>query len=267
MGGESFGSTVYLQGDKVLVGAPGAEVNGCQNAGRVYEYDLVLNKFTRDIANPAPAADERFGSRGVSMTGSRIYAATPYDDTGSGAFGSVQFFSRRNGKLLKTVSSPSPAAKNAFGSSLFRMGKKLYVGEFCADSGAYQDCGAVHFINALTGKIQRTIVNPDAGAGGPATDYFGISLTRAKKYLAVGANFGDVSGVAAGRVYIFHARTGAHVQTLLNPSPHFNDEFGWSCTFTESFLGDMPWLVIGAPYMQEGGEVKGAVCLCRMMPE
>jgi hypothetical protein len=104
-----FGSAVASLGeDKVLIAAMGGE-------GSAYLFSTngsLLMTFT----NPSPASYDWFGSVVASMAGERVIITAFGSPTGAQAAG-VAYVFHTNGSLLTTLTNPSPALGDHFGSA------------------------------------------------------------------------------------------------------------------------------------------------------
>ena len=105
----------------------------------------------------------------------------------------------------------------------------------------------------LTESVLRTIVNPvsvtnPALAGG---DWFGWSVAASGDYVLTGAPNTDIGANGSGAAYVFDARTGARLRTLLHPSPQLNASFGFAVALSGDFA------LIGAPNDDLGGQDSG----------
>ena len=73
-----------------------------------------------------------------------------------------------------------------------------------------------------------TINNPTPAAG----DSFGYSVSIDGNKFIVGAPYDDSGATDAGSAYLYDATTGALLQTFNNPTPAFNDNFGFSVSIS-----------------------------------
>lgn len=127
-----FGSSLALQGDTLVVGAPGSV--GVANDGAVYVYQQALGSWTLVQVLPPPAgSSERFGAR-VAVDGNRLVAASEED--ANTAQGMAYVFDRILGSWVLTAAlSPTPIlALGSFGTGLAVAGDVIAVGEPAANS-------------------------------------------------------------------------------------------------------------------------------------
>lgn len=62
---DNFGSTVIARGDRIFVSAPNADVDGVQDAGRVWVFSAITGELASELVNPEPDENERFGNRSL----------------------------------------------------------------------------------------------------------------------------------------------------------------------------------------------------------
>src|SRR5205807_709088 len=117
----------------------------------------------------------------------------------------------------------TPATGDVFGISVAVSGNTVLVGADQDDTGA-ENAGSAYVFNATTGALVVTLNNPT-----PAYQYFfGVSVAVSGNTVVVGADLDDTGAVDAGSAYVFNATTGALRDTVNNPTPADDDEFGVS---------------------------------------
>lgn len=97
---DHFGSTVAIEGDKILAAAPGAVIGSSDFAGSVgiFVYDTSVNSFTiRRVLSITDHKDEDYFGQSIAMKGEKILVGAPFRDS-EGLFnsGSVWFYERTN---------------------------------------------------------------------------------------------------------------------------------------------------------------------------
>src|SRR5882672_2092451 len=148
--------------------------------------------------------------------------------------------------LSQTILDPRPANGEFFGSALGAAGNAVVIGARFADAGAADAGAAWVFDGAL-----RPLAGPPATAGAQ----LGFAVAGVGGRIAVGAPHVDSGAPHAGAVYVFDAQSGALLLTIPNPTPAFDDLFGYSV----AALGDA--ILVGAPYDGTGAPGAGAVYL------
>jgi hypothetical protein len=124
------------------------------------------------------------------------------------------------------IANPSHQSFGEFGHSIDVANGLLVVGAY-GDSVDNSSVGKVWIFNARTGSEIRTLVSPNPGYGPGLAGLFGWTVKIADALVIVGAPTEAVNGIPkAGRVYLFNARTGSLVNTLVSPNPENNGFFG-----------------------------------------
>jgi hypothetical protein len=143
--GDCFSWSVAAAGaDQVLIGADGDDT-GAKDAGAAYLFSangVLITTFT----NPTPAHGERFGYCMTAVGSSGVLIATPCDTIGAFHAGAAFLFST-NGALLATITKPTPAAYDNFGTSVAAVGSELVlIGASGYDAGV-EDVGAAYLFS------------------------------------------------------------------------------------------------------------------------
>ena len=127
------------------------------------------------------------------------------------------------GVLLTTVTNPTLAASERFGSSVAALGSdRVLVGASSAGNGG-AGVGAAYLV-ALDGRLVSSFTNPTPASG----DYFGIGVASlGNEGVLVGAWGDDAVGFDSGSAYLFNTN-GTLVMTFTNPTPEANDMFGYT---------------------------------------
>ncbi len=144
--GDYFGYSVAgLGADRIIVGAYRDDA-GASDAGSAYLYDTNGVLLTT-IANPAPAATDRFGWSVAGLGADKIIVGAFMDDAGADDAGSAYLYDT-NGVLQATIANPAPAATDYFGYSVAGLGAdKLIVGGPYDDNGVY-NAGSAYLFNS-----------------------------------------------------------------------------------------------------------------------
>ncbi len=245
---DSFGYSVSVDGDHVLVGANG-DNTGAPEAGAAYLFDATTGALVHTFTNPTPAASDNF-SISVSVDGDHVLVGADLDDTGAPNAGAAYLFDATTGVLLHTFTNPTPAQDDVFGFSVSVDGDRVLVGADLDDTGA-PDAGVAYFFDATTGALVHTFTNPTSAGG----DQFGYSVSVDGDHVLVGADLDDTGAPDAGAVYLFDATTGALVHTFINPTLAGFDAFGYSVSV------DGDHVLVGAPFDDTGAPAAGAAYL------
>src|SRR5262245_12781113 len=218
-GGTTFGQAVAALGtDRLLIGAPGDD----PAPGRVHLFSTngeALTAFTY----PGPPVGGGFGGSLAALGNDRVLVGHPGDNIGATGAGSVYLFST-NGTLLTTITNPTPAANDFFGSSVAAVGSDRVLIGATGDDTAATNAGAAYLF-WTNGVLLATFTNPS-----PAYSSRGFGAAVA----AVGSDRVLISAPGidapdgtqrAGTAYLFSIN-GTLLATLPNPVPTVGGGFG-----------------------------------------
>jgi outer membrane protein assembly factor BamB len=220
--GDTFGATVAVSGNTVVVGAQHDDT-GATNAGSAYVFNATTGALIATINNPTPDADDEFGNS-VAVSGNTVVVGA-YQDLAGYAY----VFDAGSGALIVTLNNPTPANGDRFGASVAVSGNTVVVGAN-SDNTGFPDSGSAYLFNATTGALIATLNNPTPANG----DTFGDSVAVSGNTAVVGGSHDNTGTTAAGSAYVFNATTGALVDTMNNPTPASYDYFGYSVAVSGS---------------------------------
>ena len=229
--GDRLGVRVAAVGTGFVAGAPGTDVGGQSDAGAAYLFDangVLLCSFD----NPTPLAGEQFGLT-VAAYGSDVLVGTPLEDSAGPDRGAVYLFDGTTCSLLNTFT--GTADGDQFGKSVVTVGADILIGAERVDAGA-TDAGEAYLIDAVTGAVLQTFVNPTPQLGPTTGEFFGHAVATDGTTVLISANFDNNNGTDAGAAYLFDATTGALLQTIENPAPSTRDNFGQAVEYFGSDL-------------------------------
>ncbi|WP_367871193.1 choice-of-anchor D domain-containing protein [Luteolibacter sp. Populi] len=235
---DSFGYSVAIAGNRVVVGAPDGDVEDA-DAGTAYVYDLASGTPEQPLvtlANPL-ASGQNFGWS-VAISGTRVVIGSP-QDSGTGDLSRAYVYDVSSGTPQTPEASyadATPASNERFGWSVAASGTRVAVAAPHHDTGA-DNAGACYLYDFSSGtpaSPTATVLNPAA----LLADEFGFSISLSDTRLAVGNHLDDQSGADAGRVYVFDVSSGspAILATLDNPTPQSGDNFGRSVSISGTRL-------------------------------
>ena len=262
--GDGFGSSIAVDADRLIVGAPGDDRGPSGGRGAAYVFSLDGDAWVQEaklVASDRGEGDE-FGAS-LAVSGDGLLVGAPKDDIGAAtAQGSVYFFRREsNGwRQVTRINAPQTAAASNFGISLSLFGSRFIAGAW-GDSlaGNISQGSARVFVNvAGTWQQEARLLAPD----GRESDLLGASVALSSDVAAVGAVFaGDgVAGAQGdqGAVYMFRRDDSSwvHSATITANDRAALDEFGYAIAL------EADRLAIGAPGAAiEGRSRQGAVYL------
>jgi uncharacterized repeat protein (TIGR01451 family) len=220
--GDEFGSSVAVDGNRIAVGARGAN----RRAGRVYVFTPGRDPQLLEARNPT--AGRELG-QSVALSGTVLVVGEPLPGEDGRSTGAAYVFDLDSTRRLDELPAPSGlAAKAAFGYSVAVKGRKILVGAPLADAEA----GAVYRLD-LDDKEKGWL--PLTTKGGQ----FGVAVAMNGAAAVIGARKAR-SGAGVAYVYTW----GAEGAVELEHTPKAGAELG----FGTAINGDV--LVVGA--FQEG---------------
>jgi hypothetical protein len=199
-GGDYFGSSVAISGNNVIVGAY-SDNTGATDSGAAYIFDASNGNLLYTLANPAPAANDKFGFS-VAVSGNIAVVGAYQDDLHATNNGTVYVYDLDAGNLLHTLSRPEWSINDYFGYSVAVSGNVVAVGTPGEDTGA-TDAGETYLFDATTGNLLGTISNPTPST----TDMFGYTVVISSSIVAVGAPYEDGDTTDRGAAYVFLVRS------------------------------------------------------------
>ena len=272
--GDSFGNSLCISGDIVVVGAHTDDFIGYSN-GSAYIFDRNYNTPNNwgQVKNIVPidinyVAGDRFGTSVSidSFSWDTLLVGAYYDDQKGSNAGAVYAFERNfaapnNWRQYRKIFAISDGAGGDY------FGHSVSVSYGIAAVGAYGDddngssSGSVYIFdrNKLgTDGWGYDLVKKITPIDGAASDYFGWSVAIFGDTLVVGAYGDDDLGSTSGSVYIFERNEGGpdnwgQVKKLTAFDGAAGDEFGRSVSI---FLDT---IVVGAPKDDDLGSSSGSV--------
>jgi len=242
---DSFGNSVAISGETVVVGSPGDDIGARLDEGSAYVFTrsgAVWTEQQKLIAGVGEARDQ-FGVS-VAISGDTAVVGAFTDGVGSNpGQGSAYVFTRSgvDWLLQEKLIAIDGAANDFFGISVALEGDTVVVGAQTADIGPNADQGSAYVFtrSGALWTLQQKLTANDGAAG----DLFGRRVAISGDTLVVGTAFDDVgTAVDQGSAYVF-TRSGALwtlQQKLTAGDGAAGDRFGHSVALS----GDT--LVVGA---------------------
>lgn len=172
--------------------------------------------------NPTPASGDEFGYF-VAAAGGDALVGAPFDNAGASDSGAAYLLDTSSGSLIRTFLNPIPSTGDLFGISVASVGSNVLVGAREDDTGA-SDAGAAYLLDAGTGAVLHTFLNPTPAA----SDIFGYPVAGLGANVLISAIWDDTTAATdAGVVYLFDGVSGTLIRTFPNPTPASNEWFGY----------------------------------------
>ena len=228
----------------LIVGAANETVEGIVGAGHAYLFNTNTSALVRTLASPNAQYDGQFGWS-VTVGGSLVIVGAPNETVdGNVGAGRAYVFDALNGKLITTLSDPSPQTNGRFGESVSVSDNSqanpsmVVVGAPGQTVNGSVGAGQAYVFDLRSGELISTLSSPTPQSNG----WFGWSVSLTLNIVAVGAPKETSKGfILAGNAYGFTANTGELLYTLKDPNAQRGGEFGWSVWLSEQTVG------VGAP--------------------
>lgn len=195
--GDNFGSSVAIDGDHAIVGAPGERDSSFVSSGKAYIFDVTTGNLLHTLDNPnayGTTSSDYFGWS-VAISGNRAVVGAWGEDPPSTG-GVVYIFDVTTGNLLHQIDNPDIVGfAPRFGYSVAIDGDYTVVGDYNQSKS---------FIFDVTdGSLVYALDNPNA-YGANVSDNFGYSVSISGNHVIVGAyTEDDAGGTDSGKAYIY----------------------------------------------------------------
>jgi len=232
----SFGAAVALDGELVLVGAPGARVGSLRcGAAYLFRHEAGGWRLARTLYSSAPREGARFG-HSVALRGGVAAVGSPKGNHAGVGSGRVHLFELASGAPAQLLVGSEAQADELFGWQVALEGSTLAVG---APGNATQGpwSGATYlFERARGGWVERGLLRPDDV--GPSA-FFGCALSLDGPRIAVGSYGESTVELFSGATYLYRRRRPGPAageggggwtleQKLKAQTPRFGAQFGRS---------------------------------------
>jgi hypothetical protein len=227
----AMGISVALAGSRVVAGAWQGNI-GSLPRGAVHVFDLDSTTPTVPVAiltNPGPASSTAYGVS-VAASGNRVVVGSPGDRTGAQYSGCTHVYDFAGGTPtlpLLTLTNPTPAVSDNFGSSVAISGNRVVVSAALDDTSAF-DSG-IAYVYDLASPTPATPVLTLTNPSLASSDFFGSSVGISGNLVVVGAYGNDTGAYGAGIAYVFNLTSPTPrvpVATLTSPDPKEFGSFG-----------------------------------------
>lgn len=251
---QGFGTSVDLEGDTAVVGAPYDYPTGA-----VYVYTQGSGDWP--LQQMLPGGGMQAFGYSVSLDGTLLAVGAPSDSSGTihaAPQGAVQLFSRSGISWSPqfTIQPNDAEMDDEFGLSVSLSGNTLLVGAPRADVGIETDAGAayVFFYNGSSWVQQAKLLAPTvASLAG-----FGVSVALQGDTAVIGAGKEDPGTSVRGAAYVYK-RTGTVWSWQATLAPAIAGPIPGSFGHTVSISDSGSALVVGAPFaLGADGTAQGA---------
>jgi hypothetical protein len=249
---DTFGDSVSIHGDTLIVGASRADVGGIVNVGAAYVFVRSGTTWTQQaklVASDRLAGDA-LGSSASLKLDTAVLGAPEADPSGRSSAGAAYVFVRsgttwtQQAKLLAS----DGTAVDKFGIAISLSGETALIGASQADPGPATGAAYVFVRSGTTWAQQAKLVASD----GLSSDYFGVAVSLSGDLAVIGAEYASLVGRSqAGTAYVY-ARGGTswtQEAKLIAFDGAKDDGFGRSVAL------DTGTAVIGAPRAAISGKL------------
>jgi len=193
---DSFGVSVALSGDNVLIGDPSDDTNG-DGTGQAHIFDATTGALLQTFDDPTVTNNDNFGLS-VALSGDNVLIGAPGDSTNGIRVGQAHLFDAITGALLQTFDDPTVTNNDGFGISVAINGSNVLIGA-PEDSTNGHAVGQAHLFDATTGTLLHTFDDPTP----TSSDNFGLPVALAGNNVLIGARSDSTSGSFVGQAYLF----------------------------------------------------------------
>ena len=202
---DSFGNSVSLSDNRVLIGARKDDSNG-DNSGSVYAFDENGGSWEQNqkiLAESGTFATSQLFGASVSLSGNRALIGTPFDDSNGNNSGAATIFDFDGTYWTQTqiITAVDGAIDDEFGSSVSLSGDIALIGA-PFNSSIADNSGSIYFYE-FDGTIW-SLTQKSSVIDGANDDNFGKSVSLSGSRALIGANGDDIDNTPnAGSAYIF----------------------------------------------------------------
>ena len=227
---DAFGQSVDIEGDRAVIGAPGAQQSGVPTGG-AYVFERIGGQWVQQfqLGRVDQAVDDKFGSS-VAMDGNTIVVGVPRDDDYGNDSGSVYVYTPIFGSwfLQAKLLADDGMEDDFFGSSVAISGDTIVVGAHSNDHDGTNSGAAYVYTKSGGVWTQRAKLSP---SDAQPFDTFGAKVFIKGNRIAVGATGLSAGGSDGGAVYMYsRSLNGTWTQgaTLNASNTHQGNGFGGS---------------------------------------
>ncbi|HMX25272.1 MAG TPA: putative Ig domain-containing protein [Blastocatellia bacterium] len=211
---DTFGLSVAVSGDTIVVGAHQDDVGGNEDQGSAYVFSRNQGEVNnwgevKHLIASDGAAPDNFGVS-VAVDGDTIVVGAHLDYAGTNVSqGSAYIFSRNQGGAsiwgeVKKLTASDGATFGLFGTSVAVDGDTVVVGAIYEDVGANRFQGSAYVFSRNRGGASNwSQVKKLTASDGAPNDYFGVSVAVDGDTIVVGAYQDDVANTDQGSAYVF----------------------------------------------------------------
>lgn len=227
---DTFGTSVVLVGDRVLVGAPRDDSGIAEQlSGKIYNFNALTGQSFPTLLPVATGSGGTI-AHALGETTDLSEAFLVAGSRGDSAFalggGSAHVFSATNGAFLRKLFPNDPGFAVNFGTSVAVSGTLVAVGA-PFDSISSVESGSGYLFDGATGQQLHKFAPTDAGF----QDLVGLFVEVEGTTVLLGAPF-----QGTGAVYVYDGITGNLVTRVESPDPVADGRFGDGLAMTAEYV-------------------------------
>ena len=255
--GDTFGVSVAIDGNTIVIGATGCDIGNATDAGAAYVFSRTGITWTQTgkLTSSDATKDDNFGGS-IAIDGSTVVVGADGEDVGGYLVdsGAAYVFILRSGEWSQKARliATDPVVMDYFGTSVAISGSRIVVGATQASLSRNPGAGKAYIYEGSGNNwlpITKLIAEENRNG-----DYFGSAVAISGNTIVVGApfsdpNLGDGRVISAGASYVFTLQGGKWSQQAMLVADTANpfDLFG------QSVAVDGDRLLIGASGATQAG--------------
>lgn len=218
--GDDVGNSLCMSDDYIIVGTPGRDVDGQNDAGCVYVYDASSEALLYMLHSPTPTAGDEFGFS-TALDGDLLCVGARNDDELVTDGGAVFLFDLSTGDMVEKLMPENPEAIDRFGFDVDVTESYIAVG-IANDNEVGVNVGSVEVFDRNTRARLGKLLPPDAN------DIFGVGVRVAISgdSLVTSTDVARLSGFDSGAAMVFDIPTMSHRYTVQGNDTAAGDHFG-----------------------------------------
>ncbi|MBD3635987.1 MAG: T9SS type A sorting domain-containing protein [Crocinitomicaceae bacterium] len=241
--GGLFGYSVDIDGDNIVVGAYGNNING-SDAGAAYVYTkpglnwVNMTETAKLLASDGVAQD--FLGYSVAISGDNVVVGAHQDDPNGSNSGSAYIYTKPGAAWTNMNETAKLTASNGSSSDYFGQAVNIFndyiiIGSKYVDDPSVQAGSSYFFAKPVGGWVTSTEDLELQPAILTANDNFGNSVAISDQFIVAGAQTDDIAGInQAGSVSFF--KICQHTANTINPT---------ACGTYTSPSGNYTWTATG----------------------
>jgi hypothetical protein len=234
---DAFGQSVSISENRVLIGAPGVDLDGIdKGATYVFEYDGD-NWIETEILVASNGNDGDFFGTSVSISNGILIVGAHEEDTGGDNSGAAYVFELKDGWTeVAILKADDGESDDQFGIAVSLSGTNAVIGARYEDA-AGNNAGAA-YVFERDNNIGNWFQSEKLAVSNTGPDFeFGTSVDISGTHVIVGSPRNNANGIDAGAAYVF-SKTGIdwiQEQFLLPENGMSNDKFGTSVSISANY--------------------------------